>query len=67
MSVTRKPARRLLDVDAAAAHLGVNRRYVRRMVNERRIRHFKVGALVRFDEAELDAYLDAGMREVARP
>jgi len=64
MHATPKPARHLLDVDAAAEHLGVTVRFMRRVIIERRLKHYKVGSLVRFDVADLDAYVDAGMREV---
>lgn len=56
-------ARRLLTIDEAAAHLGVTRRWVRRAVEERRLPYYKLGVLVRFDAADLDAYLDAGRVE----
>lgn len=49
--------RRPLDVNEAAAYLGVTARWVRRAVAERRIPHLKVGRYVRFDQEDLDAYL----------
>lgn len=49
---------RLLDVDSAASYLGVTPRWVRRAVAERRIPHVKVGRYVRFDPADLKAYLE---------
>ena len=47
----------LLDVDGLAARLGVTRRFVRRIVDERRIRYLKLGRLVRFDPVEVDRWL----------
>ena len=58
---TRSPA--LLDIDAAAARLGVNVRYMRHLVEHRALTHYKVGALLRFDPADLDAFVTAGRRE----
>lgn len=53
----------LLDIDAAAARLGVNVRYMRHLILERRIPYIKVGRLVRFDPADLDDFVAAGRRE----
>lgn len=68
MSTTTKApqsitARTPLDLLGAAAHLGVTERYMRRAVAERRIRHYKVGKLLRFDPADLDAFMAAGVVE----
>ena len=51
----------LIDVEAAAVRLGVSPRFVRRLVSERRLGFFKIGKYIRFDPAELDAWL-AGCR-----
>ena len=48
----------LLDIDGVAEHLGVNERHVRRLVAERRIPFVKWGHLLRFDPAEIAAWLD---------
>ncbi|MDQ6726168.1 MAG: helix-turn-helix domain-containing protein, partial [Actinomycetota bacterium] len=48
----------LLDVAAAAAHLGVSEAFVRRLVLERRVRYFKVGKFVRFRTVDLDAFVE---------
>lgn len=47
----------LIDVTTLAQLLGVNERYVRRMVQERRVATVKVGRLVRFDLAEIRDFL----------
>ncbi|MDQ3681383.1 MAG: excisionase family DNA-binding protein [Actinomycetota bacterium] len=43
--------------------MGVTPRFVRRLVAERRIPFLKVGRHVRFDPADLDAFLAAGRVE----
>lgn len=48
---------RMLDVVGLAARLGVTERFVRRLVHERRIRFYKVGALLRFDVADVEQWL----------
>ena len=52
----------LLDLPAVAERLGVNQRHVRRLVAERRIPFLKWGHLLRFDPAELEAWLDRARR-----
>lgn len=49
-----------LDVEAAAAYLGASESFVRKLVLEHRIRHYKVGRLVRFDPADLDEFVRDG-------
>lgn len=56
-------ASQLCSIGEAAEHLCVSVRFVRRLVAERRIRHVKVGHYVRFDRADLDAFIAAGVRE----
>ncbi|MDP8937002.1 MAG: helix-turn-helix domain-containing protein [Actinomycetota bacterium] len=53
----------LLDVEGAAAYLGVSQPFVRRLVLERRVRYYKVGKFVRFRSADLDAFVNAGRTE----
>ncbi len=48
----------LLDITQLAQHLGVNVRHVRRLIAERRIPFIKWGHLLRFDPAEVAAWLD---------
>lgn len=47
----------LLDVSSIARRMGVNVRYVRRLVAERRIPYYKVGHLLRFDPVEVEHWL----------
>lgn len=53
------PESTLLDVSAAAEHLAVTERWVRRAVAERRLPFVKVGRNVRFIEADLQAFIKA--------
>ena len=48
----------LLTIDQLAERLGVSIRHIRRLVAERRMPYLKVGWLVRFDPAEIAAWLD---------
>ncbi|MDH4148390.1 MAG: excisionase family DNA-binding protein [Acidimicrobiia bacterium] len=59
----------LLTADQVAAQLGVTRRFVRRLVAERRITFHRVGRFIRFDPADVDACVAAGRVEPihARP
>lgn len=58
MSMTTKPERLpLMDLPAVADRLGVNHRYVRRLVAERRVPFIKFGHLLRFDPTEIEAWL----------
>lgn len=47
-------------VEEAAAYLGTTVRFVRRLVAERRVTFYKVGRLVRFKRADLEAFVQAG-------
>lgn len=47
----------LLDADEVAARLGVNPRFVRRLVEERRIPFCKLGKFVRFRPTDVRAWL----------
>lgn len=53
--------RDFLDIAGAAAYLGVKASFIRRLVLEKRVRYYKVGKLVRFRAADLDAFLAAGI------
>jgi len=54
-----------LDVEGAAAHIGMSVAFVRKLVLEHRIRHYKVGRLLRFDPRDLDAFVEAGRVDAA--
>ena len=49
----------LVDINVVAARLGVRVRHVRRLLHERRIPYVKWGHLLRFDPADIDAWLNA--------
>ena len=49
----------LVDSKELAAQFGLSLRNVRRLVSERRIPHYKVGRLIRFDVDEIVTWLDA--------
>ena len=49
-----------MDQPALAERLGVNHRYVRRLVAERRVPFIKFGHLLRFDPAEIDVWARCG-------
>ena len=57
---------RLINISEVAELLGVEVRHVRRLVAERRIPFIKWGHLLRFDPAEIDAWID-NARVAARP
>lgn len=50
---------RLLTVDEAAERLGTGVRFIRRLIQERRIRYVKLGKHVRIAASVLAAYIDA--------
>lgn len=54
------PQRVAFDVKEAAAYMSVTERFIRRLVMEGRIRYYKIGKFVRFEQADLDAFIDAG-------
>jgi excisionase family DNA binding protein len=58
MARTNPPAARLIDINELADRFGVRVRYIRRLVAERRIPYIKLGHLVRFDPAEVEAWID---------
>lgn len=57
----------LVDVPEAARRLGTGQRFVRRLIAERRIRHYKVGKYVRFHPDDLAAYIRQARVEPVRP
>ena len=60
-------AKRLVDISAVAAELGVTVRYVRRLVAERRIPYIKLGRLLRFDPGEVERWLERSRVEELVP
>ena len=48
---------RYLSIEEASAYLNVSVRFMRRVVADRRVRHYKVGKFVRFDPADLDGFV----------
>ncbi|HEY5875801.1 MAG TPA: helix-turn-helix domain-containing protein [Ilumatobacteraceae bacterium] len=55
----RRELARLLSIAEVADALGVDVRHVRRLVYERRIPYIKWGHLLRFDPADIAAWIDA--------
>ncbi|WP_103537957.1 MULTISPECIES: helix-turn-helix domain-containing protein [unclassified Streptomyces] len=49
----------LLTVEQAAQRLGTGVRFIRRLVQERRIRYVKLGKPVRIPESAIAAYIEA--------
>ncbi len=47
----------LLDIDGAADYLNVSPRFIRRLVAQRRVNYLKIGKFVRFDQNELDEWI----------
>ncbi len=60
-------AKGLLDLDGVATRLGVGERYVRRLVEERRIPYRKIGRYLRFDQAEVEAWIEQCRVDAERP
>lgn len=63
----RQPLGRLLSIAEVAEALGVEVRHVRRLVHEKRIPYIKWGHLLRFDPADITAWVDAYRRYPHRP
>ena len=63
----QRPLTRLLNITEVADLLGVEVRHVRRLVFERRIPYIKWGHLLRFDRAEIDAWVDECRYAPGRP
>ena len=57
------PTRTLLDVPGAASYLTISERGVRRLISDRKIAYTKLGNLVRFQQNDLDAFVDAGRKQ----
>lgn len=50
-------AGRLVDMNEAAAYLGVAKATLYTMVSQRRVPYIKVGSLTKFDKAHLDRWI----------
>jgi len=61
-----QPELQLLDVNEVAVRLSVTPRFIRRLVDERRIPFCKLGKFVRFDQAEIAAWVDDQRISVSR-
>ena len=48
----------LLDMETVAGWLGTSIRHVRRLVTERRIPYLKIGHFIRFDERDVESWID---------
>ena len=71
MTVTNTPEpgqlRRLVAIAEVAEALDVDVRHIRRLVHERRIPFIKWGHLLRFDPAEVQAWIDQYRQRPKRP
>ena len=56
----------MLDVNAAAQMLGVTTRFVRRLVDERRIPFHKIGKFVRISSRDIEAFIETSRVESRR-
>jgi len=54
---------RMLNIDQVSERLGTSPRFVRRLVAERRIAFNKVGRHIRFNTADIEAFINAGRVE----
>jgi excisionase family DNA binding protein len=61
-----RPAADLIDITGVAQRLGVHVRHARRLVHERRIPYIKWGHLIRFDPADIDAWIAAAKQRTQR-
>ncbi|MEP7115127.1 MAG: helix-turn-helix domain-containing protein [Ilumatobacteraceae bacterium] len=55
--VTPRAHEDLFDIAGLALYLGVGERFVRRLVDQRRIPFLKIGKFVRFQPADVDAWV----------
>ncbi len=52
-----EPQPALLDIEQAARRLGVDVRFMRRLVFEKRLPYIKVGKFVRFEPDDIEAWI----------
>lgn len=57
-SVPTRMTDKLMSVQEVADRLAVGERFVRRLIEERRIRYYKVGKYVRISESDLAEWLE---------
>ncbi len=55
--MTMEPQPALLDIEQAARRLGVDVRFMRRLVFEKRLPYIKVGKFVRFEPDDIEAWI----------
>jgi excisionase family DNA binding protein len=56
---------KLVDVDNAAAYFGVPVSFIRRLVDERRLVHYKIGRRVMFQHEDIDRFIEESRRELS--
>jgi excisionase family DNA binding protein len=61
---TRPEEPKLLDVKGAATYLGVSTSFVRNLVAQRTVVHYKLGGRVMFRRDDLDQFIDQNRREL---
>ena len=57
----------LMDIDDVAERLAVSPRFVRRLVEERRITFLKIGRHVRFDRSDVEHWIESQRVVQANP
>ena len=57
----------LMDIDDVAERLAVSPRFVRRLVEERRITFLKIGRHVRFDRSDVERWIESQRVVQANP
>jgi excisionase family DNA binding protein len=62
----RDPEAEWLGIDEAAEYLNLPRRFILRLVSERRCRHYKHGIYVKFRKLDLDEWAKSECREPVR-
>jgi excisionase family DNA binding protein len=56
----------MFDIPGAAERLGTTPRHIRRLIQERRIPHYKVGSKIVLSADDCDAFLKQARREALR-
>jgi excisionase family DNA binding protein len=55
---------KMLDVNRAATYLGVSTSFIRNLVAQRRVVHYKLGGRVMFRQEDIDRFVDQNKREL---